>query len=148
MKELYGTYLISIFLNKLLILHTPLYLVLELIKLPLPAGPDPKDWQTKVPKLFSPLAAGMAFGFASSPCTTPVLAVLLGWIAQNGNPLLGIILLATFGIGQVVPLMIAGTAAATIPNLLKMRPIAKWIPVLSGIFFVSTGLLSLLNRWI
>lgn len=122
--------------------------LLGLIKVPLPEGPDPKIWQEKVPKSFAPIAAGMAFGFASSPCTTPVLAVLLGWIAQNKNPVLGSILLASFGIGQVLPLMLAGTAAATIPNLLSMRPIAKLIPALSGIFFLSTGLLSLLARWI
>ena len=101
-----------------------------------------------MPALLAPLAAGMAFGFASSPCTTPVLAVLLGWIAQNGNPFIGSILLASFGIGQVLPLIVAGTAAATIPTLLAMRPISRFIPVCSGIFFIITGSLSLLSNWI
>nr|WP_320673969.1 cytochrome c biogenesis CcdA family protein [Prochlorococcus sp. MIT 1341] len=122
--------------------------LLGLIKLPFPEGPDPKAWQERVPTAYAPVAAGMAFGFASSPCSTPVLAVLLGWIAQHGNPFIGSIFLAAFGIGQVIPLMLAGTAAATIPNLLAIRPITKWIPALSGIFFLSTGLLSLLSRWI
>jgi cytochrome c-type biogenesis protein len=44
-------------------------------------------WTSKVPAPLAPVAAGLAFGLAASPCTTPVLAVLLGWIASTGRPL-------------------------------------------------------------
>ncbi len=122
--------------------------LLGLIKFPFPEGPDPISWQKKVPKAIAPIAAGLAFGLAATPCTTPVLAVLLGWIAQSGKPLIGITLLASFGLGQVMPLLLVGTASATIPSLLALRPISSWIPKLSGVFFLVTGLLSLLSRWI
>ena len=122
--------------------------LLGLLKIPLPAGPDPKVWSEKVPKTIAPIAAGLAFGLASSPCTTPVLAILLAWIAQSGSPILGILLLACFGIGQVLPLMIAGFAAASVPSFLALRPIARWIPAFSGLILLSTGLLSLVSRWI
>ena len=121
--------------------------LLGLVKFPLPEGPDPKAWQEKVPTSLAPLAAGFAFGLASSPCTTPVLAVLLGWIAESGKPIVGIILLASFGFGQVLPLLLAGTAAAAIPRLLAIRPIVRGVPKLSGVFFLFTGLLTLLARW-
>ena len=61
--------------------------LLGLLRIPLPAGPDPNSWRNKVPAPFAPVAAGLAFGVAASPCTTPVVAVLLGWIAQSGRPL-------------------------------------------------------------
>ena len=121
--------------------------LLGLMPLPLPSGPDPRIWQKKVPKPLAPVAAGLAFGLAASPCTTPVLAVLLGWIAQSGSPLTGVLFLAIFGIGQILPLLIAGTAAATIPSLLAMRPLSRWIPSLSGVILLVVGVLSLLSNW-
>ena len=121
--------------------------LLGFISIPLPNSPDPEIWKNKVPKSFGPIAAGLAFGLASSPCSTPVLAVLLGWIAQSGSPFSGIILLASFGIGQVIPLLLAGTAAATIPKLLALRPIGSWLPPISGTIFIVTGFLTLLSQW-
>ena len=123
-----------------------LYL-LGVLRIPLPAGPDPNSWRSKVPAPLAPVAAGLAFGLAASPCTTPVLAVLLGWIAQSGRPLVGVALLSSFGIGQVLPLLLAGTFAAAVPKLLALRPIGRWVPPISGVVLVTTGLLTLLARW-
>ncbi len=122
--------------------------LLGILKLPLPNGPDPTIWQQKVPMPLAPISAGFAFGLAASPCTTPVLAVLLAWIAKTESPGIGILLLSSFGFGQVLPLFLAGTAAASIPNLLALRPIGQWIPPLSGTIFLTTGLLTLLANWI
>ena len=121
--------------------------LLGIVKIPLPSGPNPEVWQKKVPKPLAPISAGLAFGLAASPCTTPVLAVLLGWIAQSGNPAIGILLLSCFGFGQVLPLFVAGVAAASIPNLLAFRSIGRWIPPISGTIFLTTGLLTLFARW-
>tara|TARA_B100000700_G_C14815540_1_gene747307 strand:- start:94 stop:804 length:711 start_codon:yes stop_codon:yes gene_type:complete len=122
--------------------------LLGLLKIPLPSGPNPNVWSSKVPGQIAPIAAGLAFGLAASPCTTPVLAVLLGWISQNQNPIEGILFLACFGFGQVLPLLIAGSAAATVPNFLAFRPIGRWIPPISGMIFLTTGILSLVANWI
>ena len=122
--------------------------LLGIIKLEFPTGPDPDNWRNKVPNKLAPFATGFAFGLASSPCTTPVLAVLLAWIANSGNPLTGGLLLSSFGLGQVMPLILAGTAAASIPNLLSLRPIGKWIPYISGTILLTIGLLNLLSEWI
>ena len=122
--------------------------LLGFLKFSLPSGPDPEIWRKNVPPAFAPVSAGLAFGLASSPCTTPVLAVLLAWVAKQGNPIVGTIFLASFAIGQIVPLFIAGTFAASIPKLLSLRPIGKWIPPISGAVLFSIGLLSLLSIWI
>lgn len=120
--------------------------LLGLLPIPMPAGPDPERWRRLVPAPLGPLAAGLAFGLASTPCTTPVLAVLLAWIAQNGQPLTGMLLLTSFGAGQVIPLLLAGTAAASLPSLLRLRRVGQWIPPLSGVVLVTTGCLTLIAQ--
>jgi len=122
--------------------------LLGLLKFSLPSGPDPEAWTNQVHPAFAPISAGFAFGLASSPCTTPVLAVLLAWVAKQGSPLSGTIFLGSFAIGQVVPLFVAGTFAASIPKLLSLRPIGKWVPPISGMILLVIGLLSLLSIWI
>ena len=117
--------------------------LLGLLRIPLPAGPDPEVWRQRVPAPLAPLAAGLAFGLAATPCTTPVLAVLLGWMAQHGQPLIGMVLLTAFGAGQVVPLLLAGTAAASLPRLLSLRAVGQWVPPISGVVLVTTGVLTL-----
>lgn len=121
--------------------------LLGLLRLPLPAGPDPEHWRQRVPAPLAPLAAGLAFGLAATPCTTPVLAVLLGWMAQTGQPLAGMLLLTCFGAGQVLPLLLAGTAAASLPSLLRLRQVGQWVPPISGAVLVGTGLLTLVANW-
>jgi len=120
--------------------------LLGLLRFPLPAGPDPDRWRRLVPAPLAPLAAGLAFGLAATPCTTPVLAVLLTWMAQSGRPLTGMLLLTAFGAGQVVPLLVAGTVAASLPTLLGLRRIGQWIPPISGVVLLTTGALTLLAQ--
>ena len=121
--------------------------LLGLLRLPLPAGPDPERWRRLVPAPLAPLAAGLAFGLAATPCTTPVLAVLLTWMAQSGRPLTGMLLLTAFGVGQVMPLLLAGTAAASLPSLLGLRRIGQWIPPISGVVLLTTGALTLVAQF-
>jgi cytochrome c-type biogenesis protein len=113
--------------------------LLGLVPLPLPAGPDPERWRRRLPAPLAPLAAGLAFGLAATPCTTPVLAVLLTWMGRSGRPLVGMVLLACFGAGQVAPLLLAGTAAASLPGLLQLRRIGRWIPPISGVVLLASG---------
>lgn len=75
-----------------------------------------------------------------------MLAVLLAWMAQNGTPLVGMVLLACFGLGQVLPLLLAGTLAASLPRLLALRSVGRWVPALSGVVLVLTGGLTLLAQ--
>lgn len=120
--------------------------LLGVLRLPLPTGPDPERWRSRVPASLGPLAAGLAFGLAATPCTTPVLAVLLTWMAQAGRPLTGMVLLTAFGAGQVVPLVLAGTAAASLPRLLELRRLGQWIPPISGVVLLTSGGLTLLTQ--
>jgi cytochrome c-type biogenesis protein len=69
--------------------------------------------------------------------------VLLGWMAQHGQPLVGMLLLTAFGAGQVLPLLVPGTAAASLPRLLSLRALGQWVPPISGVVLMTTGVLTL-----
>ena len=121
--------------------------LLGLIKIQMPNGPDPNNWIKYVPEYLGPTTAGLAFGLASTPCTTPVLAALLAWVSQSKNPLLGIIFLGFFGLGQVVPLLLAAITTANVTSLLRFRQVSQWIPPISGGILLSLGMLSLISQW-
>ena len=57
------------------------------------------------------------------------------------------LLLTSFGIGQVLPLLLAGTFAASVPRLLSLRSIGRWVPPISGVVLLASGMLTLLARW-
>ena len=58
------------------------------------------------------------------------------------------IYLFLFGLGQVVPIIIAGATTENLRKFLELRKFSQVIPILSGIFLVSVGLLNLLSNWI
>ncbi|MFM7364820.1 MAG: cytochrome c biogenesis protein CcdA [Cuspidothrix sp.] len=89
---------------------------------------------------------GLTFGLVASPCSTPVLASLLGWIANTQDLILGAALLLAYTAGYVVPLIVAGTFTATIKKLLELRRWSGWINPVSGILLVGFGVFSLLSR--
>ena len=61
--------------------------------------------------------AGVLGGVFSSPCATPVLVVLLGIVARNGNVLWGILLLLLYSIGHSVLVIVAGTSIGFVNKL-------------------------------
>ena len=122
--------------------------LLGILKFQFPNGPDLKIIEDKIPSLIAPFTIGTTFGLASSPCITPVLATLLAWVSQAKNPIISIIFLFFFGIGQVTPLIIAGATAENLKKFLELRKFSQIIPTLSGIFLVALGLLNLFSNWI
>ena len=122
--------------------------LLGIIKFQLPNGPDLRFMEDKVPSLLTPFVIGGAFGLASSPCITPVLATLIAWVSQAKSPTISIIFLFFFGLGQVTPLIIAGATTENLKKFLELRKYSQVIPTLSGIFLVSLGILNLFSNWI
>ena len=122
--------------------------LLGILKFQLPNGPDLRFMENKLPSLLTPFIIGGAFGFASSPCITPVLATLLAWVSQANNPTIAIIFLLFFGFGQVTPLLLAGATTENLQQFLELRKYSQIIPTLSGLFLVSLGILNLVSNWI
>ncbi|MBD2610503.1 MAG: cytochrome c biogenesis protein CcdA [Nostoc sp. ZfuVER08] len=89
---------------------------------------------------------GLTFGLVASPCSTPVLASLLGWIANTQDLILGAVLLLSYTGGYVAPLILAGTFTASIKKLLELRRWSGWINPVSGALLVGFGVFSLISR--
>ena len=89
---------------------------------------------------------GLTFGLIASPCSTPVLATLLTWVATTQNLILGGGLLVAYAIGYVTPLVVAGTFTASIKKILELRRWSSWINPVSGALLLGFGIFSLLSR--
>ena len=122
--------------------------LLGLISFQLPNGPNLKFIENRVPSFIAPMVTGVAFGLASSPCVTPVLATLLAWVAQSNNPLISVIFLFFFGLGQVMPLIIVGFTTESLKKLLEFRKFSQIIPTFSGLILISLGILNIISNWI
>jgi cytochrome c-type biogenesis protein len=118
--------------------------LLEVIPLPLPGlNLDlPQGW----PRGLRAYGLGVTFGLIASPCSTPVLATLLAWIARAGNVSLGAVLLLCYALGYVFPLVLAGIFAGSLKRLLALRQWSGWINPVSGVLLIGFGLFSLLTR--
>jgi cytochrome c-type biogenesis protein len=105
------------------------------------------DWIPKdLPNGARSYLLGVTFGLVASPCSTPVLASLLAWVASTGNIWLGAVLLLAYTAGYVAPLILAGTFTAVIKKLLEVRKWSGWITPTSGILLIGFGVFSLLTR--
>ncbi|MBW4443538.1 MAG: cytochrome c biogenesis protein CcdA [Plectolyngbya sp. WJT66-NPBG17] len=91
---------------------------------------------------------GVTFGLVASPCSTPVLATILTWIATTKDPVLGGSLLLCYTAGYVAPLILAGTFTAAIRKLLELRRWSSWITPASGALLVGFGVFSLMTRFV
>lgn len=121
--------------------------LLEALPLPMPNVGNLDFLNRGMPLALKSYLLGLTFGVVASPCSTPVLASLLGWIAQTGDPVLGAALLLSYTVGYVFPLVLAGSFTATIKRILEIRRWSGWITPVSGILLVGFGVFSLLIRF-
>ena len=116
------------------------------ISLPIPqklmnfsGNPDKKGF-------FSSFLIGVVSGFVIGPCTAPVLAVLLGYVAMQTNLLLGMSLLFVFAFGMGTLLIILGTFAGVIAAMpksgnwmTKIKLVFGWILIGAAEYFLYTA---------
>jgi cytochrome c-type biogenesis protein len=123
--------------------------LLEALPLPMPnLGGDLGFLNRGLPLALKSYLLGLTFGLVASPCSTPVLATLLGWISTTGDPLLGAALLLAYTVGYVFPLVLAGSFTDTLKRFLEIRRWSGWITPTSGVLLVGFGVFSLLLRFL
>ncbi|RZC80515.1 hypothetical protein C5167_043078 [Papaver somniferum] len=91
--------------------------LLEVIELRLPSffdNFDPRAAAANFPSSVQAYLAGLTFALAASPCSTPVLATLLGYVATSKDPIIGGTLLLTYTTGYVAPLLLAASFAGAL----------------------------------
>ena len=68
---------------------------------------------------------GLFFGVVSSPCATPVLVVLLTFVATKGQVLYGVALLFVYAVGHCLLMLVAGTFTGFIEAFAASRGVAN-----------------------
>jgi len=87
--------------------------------------------ETKLKGTFGAFLVGMLSGLVVGPCTAPVLAVLLTYVASKQNVVFGSLLMFVFALGMGTLLIIAGTFAGVLTSLPKS---GRWMVIIKRIF--------------
>ncbi|XP_030443062.2 cytochrome c-type biogenesis ccda-like chloroplastic protein isoform X2 [Syzygium oleosum] len=123
--------------------------LLEIIEFQLPSffdNFDPRAAAANFPSSVQAYLAGLTFALAASPCSTPVLATLLGYVAASRDPVIGGSLLLTYTTGYVTPLLLAASFAGALQSLLSFRKFSAWINPVSGALLLGGGIYTILDR--
>ncbi|KJF26991.1 hypothetical protein TZ02_10465 [Clostridium aceticum] len=83
---------------------------------------------------------GLFFGLVASPCATPVLAVVITYVALQRELAYGSFLLFVYGLGHGLPLIIAGTFTALLKKLPIVQYYTQYVHYFSGGILIFLGL--------
>ncbi len=91
---------------------------------------------------------GFAFAFGWTPCVGPILAVILGFAAEQDSVLKGVLLLAIYSLGLAVPFLLTSLG---IERFLKFygrfRAHMHAVEVASGVLLIALGGLLVFGRF-
>ena len=82
------------------------------------------------------LLTGLAAGLLVSPCVSPLLVVILSWVAKTGSAVLGFGLLFTFAWGIGVLFIVLGTFSGILKNLPRTGGWTEYIERIFGILLL------------
>jgi cytochrome c-type biogenesis protein len=90
--------------------------------------------------LFGSFVIGVTSGLILGPCTTPVLAVILGVVAARQDALFGASLLFVFSLGMGTLLILVGTFTGLLAGLPKSGAWMINVKKISGVVMLAIGL--------
>lgn len=105
--------------------------------------PIPVHLQPKQRGILGALLLGLFFGIISSPCATPVLALILTFVASKGEVVYGTSLLFIYALGHCALIFLAGTATGFAENFVKSKGIINmtaWGKRIGGSIVVLVGI--------
>lgn len=110
--------------------------VLEVIKLPMSISTG----RVVQKGILGAFLMGLLFGLASSPCATPILAVVLAYVAAAHHLVYGISLLFVYAVGFCLPVFVVGFSAGALKRLQNVSAILHKVSgillILLGIYFI------------
>lgn len=105
--------------------------------------PLARSWRPKQAGPWSAFLLGLLFGVISTPCATPILAVLLVYIASQGNLAYGGFLLFLYALGHCALILVAGTSMGLAKRIIESRGLNTGLAYLrkaSGVLIILIGL--------
>jgi cytochrome c biogenesis protein CcdA len=97
----------------------------------------------KIGGLLGAFLMGLFFGVVSSPCATPVLVVILAYVATKGQVLYGTLLLFVYAIGHCALIVLAGVLTGFVDSFAKSKGatnLSLWLKRISGVLIIGVGI--------
>lgn len=121
--------------------------LMGIVSIPLPFQ---KTRTVKSKGLPGALLLGLLTGTVSSPCATPVLAVILAYVSTRGSLLYGGMLLFVYALGHCVLIFLAGLSVGLAEGLINskgLRSLSLATRKISGLLLFVAGLYLGYNRF-
>ncbi|MFZ5997197.1 MAG: cytochrome c biogenesis CcdA family protein [Nitrospirota bacterium] len=119
--------------------------LMGVIAIPLPFQ---KTREIRTRGLCGAFLLGLITGTVSSPCATPVLAVILAYVSTQGDILYGSALLFVYAIGHCALIFIAGLSIGFTENIIRARGVGNFslyskkisgaVLMIVGVYFAFT----------
>lgn len=88
---------------------------------------------------------GPPFGLSTCPACTPLLLPVVAAAASTADPVMGGVLMFTFGLARGVPIVVVGGLAGSVTHLRRTRRFIVWAERISGILILAAALFFLLQ---
>ena len=88
--------------------------------------PQPVTLKSKHKGIVGAFLLGLLFGVVSSPCATPVLAVILAFVATKGRIIYGMSLLFVYAVGHCALIVLAGVFTGFVESYAKSKGVSNF----------------------
>jgi cytochrome c biogenesis protein CcdA len=105
--------------------------------------PKTVDLKTKHKGVLGAFLLGLLFGIVSSPCATPILAVILAFVATKARIMYGVSLLFVYALGHCALIIAAGVSAGFVESFAQSRGITNFSNLakkVSGLLIIFAGI--------
>ena len=105
--------------------------------------PFASKMQTKKRGALGAFLMGLLFGVVSSPCATPVLVLILTFVAAQGQVAYGILLLFIYAVGHCALIVLAGVVTGFVESFVQAKGVVNfsaWAKRVSGGLITLAGL--------
>jgi cytochrome c-type biogenesis protein len=121
--------------------------LMGVVSIPLPFQ---KTRQVKSRGLWGAFLLGLLTGTVSSPCATPVLAVILAYVSTQGDIVYGGSLLFAYAVGHCALIFIAGLSIGLTESIVRSKGVKNfslYSKRFSGALLVAAGLYLGVTNW-
>lgn len=105
--------------------------------------PFASKMQTKRRGVWGAFLLGLLFGVVSSPCATPVLVLILTFVAAQGQVVYGTLLLFVYAMGHCALIVLAGVVTGFVESFIQAKGIVNfstWAKRVSGGLITLAGI--------
>lgn len=111
--------------------------LLRVIRVPIPVlAPSPFARRTFIGSYL----LGLPFGLSTCPACTPLLLPVVAAAASTADPVMGGVLMFTFGLARGIPIVLAGGLAGSVTHLRRTRRFVVWVERVSGVLILVAAL--------